>query len=63
MPIISIEIGRLSREQKLGLIEKLTAASATVTGIPAAAFTVVINEQDDDNIGVGGKPLGEIRKK
>ena len=63
MPIISIEIGKLSREQKLGLIEKLTAVSSSVTGIPAAAFTVVINEQDDDNIGVGGKPLGEIRKK
>ncbi len=62
MPIISIEIGRINREQKLGLIEQLTAVSSKVTGIPAAAFTVVINEQDDDNIGVGGKPLGEIRK-
>ena len=63
MPIIRIDIGRITRDQKLSLIDKLTAASAEITKIPASAFTVLINELDDDNIGVGGKPLSEVKKQ
>ncbi len=62
MPIITIDIGPITRDQKIGLIEKLTAAAVAVTKIPERAFTVVINERDDDSIGVGGKTLGEVKK-
>ncbi len=63
MPIIRIDIARISREQKFVLIQKLTDTAAEVTKIPAAAFTIVINELEDDNIGVGGKPLGEVKNR
>lgn len=62
MPIISIDIARLPREQKISLIEKLTATAVEVTNIPAHAFTIVIHELDDGNIGVGGKTLDQVRK-
>ncbi len=62
MPIIRIDIAKIPREQKLSLIEKITEVSSEITKIPSAAFTVLINELEDDNIGVGGKPLAEVRK-
>ena len=62
MPIITIDITKISKDQKTGLIEKLTAAAAELTKIPQSAFTVVINELEDDNIGVGGKTLAELKK-
>lgn len=61
MPVINVEIGRLSQEQKGALIANLTATAAAVTNIPLNAFTVVINELDDDNIGIGGKTIGELK--
>ncbi len=62
MPIIRIDIAKIPREQKISLIEKLTAVSAEVTKIPAQAFTVLINELDEESIGVGGKTLAEFKK-
>ncbi len=62
MPVIRIDIAKIPHDQKISLIEKLTAVSVEVTKIPAAAFTVLINELEDDSIGVGGKTLAEVRK-
>jgi len=62
MPIIKIDIASVTKEQKVRLIEKLTAVSAEITKIPQSAFTIIINELGDDNIGVGGKTLGEVKK-
>ncbi len=62
MPIIHIDMGKIPREQKISLIEKITGACVEVTNIPAQAFTVVINELDDESLGVGGKTLAEIKK-
>ncbi|HYA87380.1 MAG TPA: 4-oxalocrotonate tautomerase DmpI [Nitrospirota bacterium] len=62
MPIIKIDIASLTKEQKVSLIEKLTMVSAEITKIPQYAFTVIINELGDDNIGVGGKTLEEVKK-
>jgi len=62
MPIIKIDISTITKEQKVSLIEKLTTVAADITMIPQSAFTVIINELEDDNIGVGGKALREIKK-
>lgn len=61
MPIISLDIGKLSELEKSDLIEKLSATAAEITNIPLGAFTVVINELDDTNIGIGGKSIGELK--
>ena len=62
MPVISLEIGKLTKEQKKEIIKKITATTAEITKIPESAFTVVIHELEDENIGIGGKDIGEIKK-
>jgi 4-oxalocrotonate tautomerase len=59
MPIVTLEnAGQLSADQKVALISKLTAVVVEVTGKPAAAVYVRIDEVPRVNFGVGGKPLG-----
>ncbi len=64
MPVIRIDIGKqgLSIERKKQLIERFTDAAVEVTRIPKQAFTVLINEYDDANVGVGGVTLDKVRK-
>jgi 4-oxalocrotonate tautomerase len=59
MPIITLEnAGNLEDEQKKALISKLTSVVVEVTGKPASAVYVRIDEVPRNNFGVGGKPLG-----
>jgi 4-oxalocrotonate tautomerase len=54
----------MSKEQKKDLVESFTREAARVTGIPTQAFIVLINENDPDNVGVGGELLsGRMAKK
>ena len=62
MPYISIESGNLSTEQKRQLIERLTATASEITHIPERFFTVTIKEIPDENFGIGGKSIGEIKR-
>jgi len=59
MPIVTLEnAGKLAADQKIALIEKLTEVVVNVTGKPAAAVYVRIDEVPRENFGVGGTPLG-----
>lgn len=59
MPIIRLEnAGSLTDEQKKELMEKLTAVVVEVTGKPAGAVYIRIDEVPRTNFGVAGKPLG-----
>jgi 4-oxalocrotonate tautomerase len=62
MPVITVDIHKVGSEQKSGLIRKLTDAAAEVTKVPEQAFVVLINEMDDENIGLGGKNRAEAMK-
>ena len=62
MPVISIQIGKLSQEQKKEVIKKITTTTSEITKIPESAFTVIIQEFEDENIGIGGKDICEIKK-
>lgn len=62
MPYISIESGALTSEQKKELIERLTVTASEITNIPAQFFTVTIKELPDENLGIGGKPIDEIKR-
>ena len=63
MPVITVDLGKLpSREIKAELVKALTSAASSATRIPEEKFTVLINELDRDNIGVGGKLLSELIK-
>lgn len=63
MPVIKIDIGKqsITDSQKKQLIEKLTDTAVEITQIPKIAFSVIINEHDDANYGVGGETLDIIR--
>lgn len=62
MPYISIERGKLTAEQKKQLIERLTATASELTYIPAQFFIVTIKELPDENFGIGGKSIDEIKR-
>jgi len=63
MPVITIDLGILpNRETKAELVKALTSAASSATRIPEEKFTVLINELERDNIGVGGKLLSDIIK-
>ncbi|WP_026882223.1 4-oxalocrotonate tautomerase DmpI [Clostridium akagii] len=60
MPIIRVTMGKANVEMKKMLIEKLTSAAVEVTKAPGSVFTVLIEELELDNMGVGGQTLAEI---
>jgi len=63
MPVITVDLGTLpNRETKAELVLALTKAASSATRIPEEKFTVLINELNRDNIGVGGKLLSDIAK-
>ena len=62
MPYISVESGALTSEQKKELIERLTATASEITNIPAKFFTVATKELPDENFGIGGKSIDEIKR-
>lgn len=61
MPIITIEAGKLSREQKKELIKDFTEKITEVTKVPKQFTTVIIKENEDDNMGVGGETITDIK--
>lgn len=59
MPVIKLEAGKLSKEQKRELIKEFTDSASKIMNIPEEAFVVILKENDADNIGVGGKALSD----
>ncbi|SDC50533.1 4-oxalocrotonate tautomerase family enzyme [Geotoga petraea] len=62
MPFIQFDGGKMTKEKKAELVAKLTETAQEVLGIPTQAFSVIIRENDMDNIGQGGKLLSENHK-
>lgn len=61
MPVITIEgPNNLSKEKKAKLISDLTSTASDILNIPKQAFTVIIKENETENIGVGGVQLSEL---
>ena len=61
MPVINISMHKIDDRTKTDLIRNLTATAVETTKIPAQSFTILINEMDDGNIGIGGKTLKEVK--
>ena len=62
MPVITLEAGQLTKEQKSELARVLTESASRIMGVPEQAFIALIKENNPDNIGVGGVLLSERRK-
>ena len=63
MPVITLEGGKLSREQKRDLIHRFTSVASEVTSIPPQFFSVLIREQEDANLGIGGETVEELKAR
>lgn len=59
MPVITIEAGKLSKDQKRELVAVLTKSASSIMHIPEQAYVVIVKENDADNIGSGGMLLSE----
>lgn len=62
MPVIKVEMAPRSSEVKKEIIERLTTELSEIIELPKEAITVLIDEYDSDNIGVGGVVLTEKTK-
>ncbi|QDR79344.1 4-oxalocrotonate tautomerase DmpI [Sporomusa termitida] len=60
MPVITIETGKLEKEQKVLLVERFTKTASEILKIPEQSFIVQLKENESDNIGVGGKLLTQV---
>jgi 4-oxalocrotonate tautomerase len=63
MPIITLEMGPLSTEQKERLISAFTRDVCDVTGMPPEAMVVLIRELSRENMGVGGRQLSAMTSR
>ena len=61
MPYITVEGGPLEASQKKELIEQLTATASTIMKVPPEFFLITVKELPDENIGIGGKPIDEVK--
>ena len=59
MPLITMKIAPLPKEQKKELAQKMTRLASEITGIPEPAFTMFVEEYPPENIAVGGTLLSE----
>jgi 4-oxalocrotonate tautomerase len=59
MPVITLEAGKLNKEQKSKLVKELTETTSKIMNVPEQAFIVLVKENEQDNIGVGGQLLSE----
>ena len=62
MPYITVEGGKLTREQKEELINKLTDVASKVMNVPSEFFLTTIKELPDENIGIGGKTIDKVKE-
>lgn len=60
MPVITLEAGKLNKEQKRQLVKELTSIASKVLNVPEKAFIVFLKENDMDNIGFYGHLMSEI---
>lgn len=59
MPVVTVEAAKLNKEQKSQLVKEFTKMASEIMNVPEEVFTVLIKENQMDNIGFGGKLLSE----
>ena len=59
MPVIVFEGPKMKTSQKAELVRSLTETASKITQIRTEAFTIIIKENERENIGVGGQLLSE----
>lgn len=63
VPVITLEGGKLTAEQKKELVHLFTETASAVTKVPKQFFSVLIREMDDENLGFGGETVKEMKER
>jgi len=59
MPVITVELGKISNEQKSQLVKEFTETTVKVTKAAQQGVYVFIKENEIENIGIGGQLLSD----
>lgn len=59
MPVITIEAGKLTKEQKSRLVKEIVPKACEILNVPEQAIVTLIRENDFDNIGSGAELLSD----
>jgi len=59
MPVITLEAGKLNKEQKNQLVKEFTNTASKIMNVPEQAIIVLLKENEMDNIGFGGQLLSD----
>ena len=59
MPVITLDAGKLNKEQKSKLAKDFTSIASEIMNVPEQAIIVLLKENELDNIGFGGKLISE----
>lgn len=62
MPLITVDIGPITKEQKAALVKELVLKASEICNIPEQAFLTIIKENSYDNVGNGTKLFSEVIK-
>lgn len=60
MPLIMVEGPKIDKDQKARLVKELTKKTSEIYGLPEQTITILIKENNSDNVGVGGNLLSDI---
>jgi 4-oxalocrotonate tautomerase len=63
MPVINYQGTSLSSTQKQELIKKIAEVASEITNTPEQFFTIIIQEFDEESIGMGGKTVKQIKSE
>ncbi|MDT8715080.1 tautomerase family protein [Clostridium sp. 19966] len=59
MPVITLEAGKLNKDQKKKLVKEFTTLASNIMNVPEQAFIVLLKENEAENIGFGGKLISD----
>ena len=62
MPVITVEAGILTKEQKEALARELTKSASDIMKLPPEVFITLLKENPYDNVAMGGKLVSEKHK-
>ncbi|AZR73099.1 4-oxalocrotonate tautomerase [Anoxybacter fermentans] len=60
MPIIIIEGPKIDKDKKSRLVKELTKKASEIFDLPEQTITILIKENNSDNVGIGGNLLSDI---
>lgn len=63
MPVITmtLAVNQATEEQKSVFIDEITSKASEIISLPPETFTILIHETSEENVGIGGKTLKEVK--